>query len=190
MPDSRVSHWIPRNHQSRIPQRWVVFDTESKSSYTDKTEVQTWRMGAAISWRTGLKRSDQMDKAVFSSPLELWTWVSSFCRKGTRTVALAHNLGYDVRTSQALTILPQLGFELEWCNLDSNVSAMTWRSDHGTLILADTWTWLPVQLSNIGADLNTVKLSMPGDSATRASWERYCLRDCEILYEAVNQLIA
>lgn len=189
VPAERATHWIPRNHQCRIPKRWVVFDCEAKSRYEGDTEIQDWRMGAAIRWRFGLKRSDQAEKAVFNDAKSLWQWVVSHCRPGERTIALAHNLGYDVRVSEALEILPTLGFELVWCNLDRSVSAMTWRGEHGTLVLADTWTWLPVQLANIGADIGTAKLSMPSDNATRASWERYCLRDCEILYEAVSDLL-
>lgn len=186
----RVSHWIPANHQCRIPKRWIVFDCESKSRYEGNTEIQDWRMGAAIRWRHGLKRGDYMEKSTFSDAKSMWTWITSHCRAGERTVAIAHNLGYDVRVSEALEILPTLGFTLEWCNLDSSVSAMTWRSDNGTLILADSWTWLPVPLANIGADIGTAKLSMPCDRATRQSWERYCLRDCEILYCAVSDLLA
>jgi DNA polymerase type B, organellar and viral len=146
-------------------------------------------MGAAIRWRHGLKRSDQMESATFDSARALWEWVSSYCKAGERTVAIAHNLGYDVRIASVFEILPTLGFRLEWCNLDQNVSAMTWRSDHGTLVLADSWTWLPVALANIGADIGLAKLSMPSNRASRASWERYCMRDAEILYHVVKQLV-
>lgn len=186
---SRATHWVPRNHQCRIPKRWIVFDTESKSNYEGETEVQSWRMGAGIRWRHGLKRSNLMEAITFESARELWEWVSSYCKTGERTVAIAHNLGYDVRVASALEILPTLGFRLEWCNLDQNVSAMTWRSDHGTLVLADSWTWLPVALANIGADIGLAKLSMPSKAADKASWERYCMRDAEILYHVVNQLV-
>lgn len=184
----RAAHWIAQNHQCRMPKRHIVFDTESKSKLSGKTEVQTWRVGAGIRWRLGLKTGTHDESCIFDSPLELWQWVSDYCHKGERTVIWAHNMGHDIRISDALAILPRLGFRLEWCNLDSNVSSMTWRSDHGTLVFADTWTWLPVALQNIGADIGTAKLSMPPDRADRVKWERYCMRDAEITAVAVKAL--
>lgn len=186
-PD-RTPHWIKLNHQTRMPKRWIAFDTEAKSRRDGNEEVQTWAMGAAIRWRSDLKTGDHAEAQTFDSALSLWQWVSSYCRAGTRTVAIAHNLGYDVRISQALTILPTLGFTLEWCNLDANVSSMTWRSDHGTLVLADTWTWLPLDLASIAPSVGLRKLPMPPDNAKHARWERYCMRDAEIVYRCVVEL--
>lgn len=185
----RTAHWIPANHQCRIPKRFVSFDTESKSRLSGLTEVQTWRLGAGIRWRHGLRTGTRDESCVFNTPDELWQWVSDYTRKGERTVVWAHNLAHDVRISNALEILPKHGFRLEWCNLDSSVSSMTWRSDHGTLVFADTWTWLPVPLGSIGADIGLQKLSMPPDKAERSSWERYCLRDAEIVAITVKQII-
>jgi hypothetical protein len=185
----RASHWIPANHQCRIPKRWVVFDTESKSAMNGKTEIQSWRLGSGIRWRHGLRSGDQAEAKIFSSPRDLWEWISAYTRKGERTVVMAHNLGHDVRISEALSILPELGFTLEWCNLDRNVSAMTWRSDHGTLILADTFTWLPLALASIAPDVGLSKLQMPPDTAKHARWEKYCMRDTEIGYHIVKELI-
>src|ERR1022692_5122181 len=76
--EDRAAHWIRVNHQNRIPKRWVVFDTESKSVYHDKEEIQSWRMGAAIRWRYGLKTGDYAEAQTFTSALDLWTWVTVF----------------------------------------------------------------------------------------------------------------
>lgn len=185
---NRKTHWIKPNEQNRIPPRWVAFDTESKSNSLDNLEIQTWSLGAAIRWRFGLKSGDRREHAIFNTPRELWEWVSDYTRPETRTVCVAHNLGHDVRISDALEILPTLGFQLEWCNLDSNVSSMTWRSDHGTLVFSDLWTWLPVKLQNIGLAVKLPKLDMPRPNASADKWKRYCLRDAEIVYEAVSEL--
>src|SRR5260370_40758084 len=140
----RQAHWIRGNAQERMPSRMVAFAPESRSRRNGDMEAQEWRVGCAIRWRTDLKPGDHCEAHVFETALDLWSWVSDFCHACTRTVVWAHNLSHDVRISQALTILPRLGFTLEWCNLDQNVSSMTWRSDHGTLVSADTHTWLPL----------------------------------------------
>ncbi len=187
-PD-RTTHWIRANHQNRIPKRWVVFDTESKFTYNGDEQVQTWRMGAAIRFRYGLKTGDFAEASAFDSALDLWRWVVDYMRPGTRTVAIAHNLGHDVRIAEVLDTLPKLGLHLEWCNLDRNVSVMTWRSDRGTLVLADSWTWLPVSLSSVAPSVGLRKLNMPPDNAKHRTWEKYCMRDVDILYRVVKPLI-
>lgn len=186
---ARASHWIRLNHQERIPKRWVAFDTEAISVRSNGDEIQSWSMGAAVRWRWGLKRGDRAERATFASSGELWQWVTSFCRPDMRCVAIAHNLGYDVRISDALKHLPKLGWSLEWCNLDRNVSAMTWRGEQGTLVLCDLWTWLPVPLATIGPDFGLPKLKMPSKAAPRLAWEQYCTRDAEIVYRAKSDIL-
>lgn len=185
----RRSHWVPENRQERMPARMVAFDTESRFSREGEVSVQTWRTASAIRWRTDLKSGDNCEGAAFNDPVSLWQWVTDFCRAGTRTVAWAHNLGHDVRISQAFTILPSLGWRLDWCNLDRNVSVMTWRSDRGTLVLADTWTWIPMKLEVIAPMAGLVKFDMPQDRADDETWTAYCMRDTEIVYRVVSNLV-
>lgn len=189
MTVDRSAHWIPENRQERMPDRMVFFDTETQEHTADEFSVQTWRVGCAIRWRNGLKSGDRREARVFTTPAELWQWVTEFCKPGHRTVVWAHNLGFDVRISQVFKILPSLGWVLEWCNLDRNVSAMTWRSDRGTLVMADTWTWIPLPLNVIAGLAGTVKYEMPIDKDDDELWARYCMQDAEIGYRVVSQLV-
>lgn len=186
----RACHWIKKNHQNRIPKRWISFDTEANSETRDNLEIQTWKMGAAIRWRTDLKTGDHAEHSTFDDPVSFWKWITDYCAVGQRTVCIAHNLGYDSRISDVFQILPNLGFRLEWCNLDSNVSSMTWRSDKGTLVFCDLWTWLPVKLHQVGIDVDLPKLLMPPKSADANAWNQYCGRDAEIVYKAMSEILA
>lgn len=187
--EDRATHWIKLNHQTRVPKRWIVFDTESLATISGDEEIQQWGIGAAVRWRIDLKTGDHAERLQFAEPMELWEWVTEYCKPGTRTVAMAHNLGHDVRIASALDCLPKLGWKLEWCNLDSNVSAMTWRSPKGTLVLADTWTWLPVPLAAIAPSVGMKKLDMPPRKAQLMRWVRYCANDAEILYAAWSEIL-
>lgn len=187
--NDRVAHWIPGNRQERMPPRMIAFDTESHRGGNHELEIQSWRTGSAIRWRNDLTSGDAAQGESFNNPKTLWDWVTEFCRSGTRTVMWAHNLGHDVRISQAFTLLPEFGWRLEWCNLDRNVSAMTWRSPRGTLVLADTWTWLPLPLAAIAPLTGTVKFNMPASTASEETWDDYCQRDTEIVYRVVSRLI-
>lgn len=187
--DVRQAHWVKGNDQNRIPKRWIAFDTESRTQSGKDEEIQSWRLGAAIRWRRDLKTGQNVESATFSDPESLWIWVTDYCRPEVRTVVTAHNLGFDIRISQALEILPRLGWRLEWSNLDRNVSAMIWRSSRGTLVFSDLFTWLPYPLRDIGSWLSYDKGDMPlGDGDTNA-WEEYCLRDADIVRVAVSYIV-
>lgn len=186
----RQAHWIRLNHQERIPPRMVAFDTESRSTYDNEIESQEWRVGCAIRWRNDLSTGPHEEAAVFDNPRAFWEWVARYTRKGTRTVVWAHNLGHDVRISRMFEELPRLGYRLEWCNLDRNISSATWRSENGTIVLADTWTWIPLPLSVIAPQVGMVKYRMPGKTAKDDKWASYCMKDAEILYNVVRRLIA
>lgn len=188
--NDRRAHWVKLNHQCRIPKRWVFFDTETQSERIDGEEVQTWRTGAAVRWRHGLKRGDYVERCVFDTPLSLWQWVTAFCHSEQRTIVFAHNLGFDTRIAQILDILPTLGWQLEWCNLDRNVSAMKWKGPNGTLVFADTWTWLPLALESVAPDVGMTKMRMPTNKASLIKWQNYCANDAEIGYRVVKELLA
>jgi len=187
--DDRRAHWIKHNEQCRIPKRWVAFDSEALRLHDPGVETQSYMLSAAVRWRTDLKRGDAAERKIFWSPKELWSWVTEFCRPEQRTIVMAHNLGYDVRITQAFTILPELGWHLEWFNLASDVSVMKWSSDVGTLVLCDLWTWLPVKLSAITVGSGEGKLPMPSHNASPVSWERYCMRDASIVYRAMSEIV-
>ena len=185
----RNPHWVKGNRQERIPARMVALDTESRSRRTGNAETQTWRTGCAIRWRNDLRTGDHAEGAVFNSALEMWQWIADFCHAETRTVVWAHNLSHDVRISSAMTILPTLGFRLEWCNLDRNISAMTWRSDRGTLIMADTFTWVNISAAAMAPSVGLVKFAMPKDSVNEETWNAYCMRDAQIVYRVASELV-
>lgn len=167
----------------------MSFDTESITERGDNEEIQTFASGAAFRYRRDLKTGDHLESATFEAPEDLWQFVAEYCRAGVRTICVAHNLSYDIRVAQALDLLPGMGFSLEWCNLDRNVSAMTWRSDRGTLILCDLFTWIPKPLFEIGNMVGLPKLRMPGPKASKEAWDTYCLRDAEIVHTAVKELV-
>lgn len=187
--EKRTAHWIRLNHQNRIPTRWISFDTESQKFLRKKVETQTWSLACAYRWRTNLKSGDNVERAAFFSPGPFWEWVTEFCRPEQRTVIWAHNLSHDIRISAAFEILPKLGWRLEWCNLSSSVSSMTWRSDRGTLVFADLFTWLPMPLEDVGELVGLPKKDMPESSYAKRLWLEYCYRDAEIVYKAVSEMV-
>lgn len=66
---------------------------------------------------------------------------------------------------------------------------MVWRSDHGTLVFSDLFTWLPYPLKDIGQWVNYDKGTLPDMADDSADWAGYCLRDADIVRRAVTVIV-
>jgi hypothetical protein len=183
------AHWVRGNQQERMPHRWIVADTEAIATTSGDTETQVLRCADAVRWRDDLKTGDHAENLETESAADFWAWVDDYCAAGKRVVLWFHNLAYDLRTLNAFELLPRLGWELEWCNLDRDVSVVTWRSDHGTLTIADTWTWVPKPLAEIGAMVGIPKPRLPRKRDTLAMWHARCKADVEITRAAVLEIL-
>lgn len=185
----RRAHWLKRNHALRFPHRWVVLDTESLAHTNGDLERQGWRLAVASRWRDDTKRDSEPTYAGFTTPGEMWEWVSEWTKPGYRTVLWCHNLSYDLRISQAFHILPDQGWEMEWCNLDRQVSTARWRRGKATLLMCDLFTWCPWPLQKLGADLGIAKPNLPANDDSEAAWFARCRADVEITTAAVRELL-
>lgn len=186
----RAMHWIRGNAQERMPSRWIVADSESVTARGDWTETQTLRLACATRWRTDVKRGEQWSRLDTADAADFWAWVAEWCARGHRTVLWFHNAGHDIRILGAFEHLPELGFTLEWCNLDRNVSVMTWRSSAGTLVIADTYTWLPDALAVLAPMTGIPKPRLPRDKDSDAAWLARCRADVDITEQLVRRLLA
>lgn len=186
----RVAHWIRHNSVERIPHRWIVADSEAHRVPVAGGEEQLLRCAVAVRWSDGPRCPQADEWAEFDDPWKFWGWVTDHCRAGARTVVWFHNASYDLRTTQAFTVLPGIGWDLEWCNLDRDVSVASWRGLAGTLVIADTYTWLAKGLESVAGMVGIGKPKLPRDDDSGAAWLARCRADVEITAEAVRQLLA
>lgn len=186
----RRAHWIRPNETERSPHRWIVADTEAVSQFRDGVEIQTLRCVDAVRWRDDLKTGEHEEWHSGESAEVFWRWVDDFTRAGHRTVLWFHNVSYDLRTLDAFHVLPDLGFELEWCNLSRDVSVVSWRSDHGSLVICDTYTWCPVPLADVSGMVGIGKPRLPKNADSLAAWHTRCRADVQITRQLVRELLA
>src|SRR6266545_7463738 len=109
-----VGRWMPSNDSTRIPRTHIVLDTESSSvKVSGRTEHR---------FRCAVTSCDKMSRhgdtwlptelQVHDGVLAVWEWVSARCKPKERTVLVAHNLGFDLRTTDAFVRLPATGWSL------------------------------------------------------------------------------
>lgn len=185
-------HYIRANESSRIPRRWVYLDTEAHDDLHGGTRTQTWRLGVTCydhnePGDTGWRESDWR---THTDPAAMWHYIDGRTKARARTIVVAHNIGYDLRISHALTELPALGWTLEQFGMSGRSLTMTWRRDKRTLVLVDSMTWWPMALHKIGLMVGLVKPELPAWDDTDEAWEFRCRADVEILQRANRQLLA
>lgn len=182
------AHYIRPNHTARIPERFIILDAEAHRHKDSRGEVQSWALAVAtfLTWsKTGTL---VQTTSRFDTPAELWQAVSEFTRVGRRTVLYAHNLNYDLRITQALSILPQLQWTMRDMRLDGRGSWSKWNRDKASLILCDSASIFPVKLETLAPMFGMRKLPLP-PSGQRDKLFARCERDVLILSHAVQAYV-
>lgn len=186
----RNPHWVKVNHTERIPHRWIVADCESHRVAATDGETQTLRCAVAVRWRDDLASGEQRQLERFTDAGQFWRWVREWCYTHGRTVLWFHNASVDLNWLEAFNWLPALGYDLAWCNLDRDVSTLKWYSQHGTLMIADTYTWTAAGLDKLAPLTGIRKPPLPADDDSEAAWLARCEADVLITEAIVRPLLA
>lgn len=186
MSNQRFCHYVKPNEITRVPRRHIFLDVESHRIPDDQGEAQTWRLAVAQFWSNDKGRKEHDATATFDAPNLLWAAVDTFCRQKSRTVLWAHNLGYDVRVSEAFDQLPRLGWSLVAHNLSGKGCWLQWRKDRASLCMVDSASVFPLSLAQVGEHFALGKPPLPRDDDTRDAWIARCAADVLILSTAVR----
>lgn len=174
-----------------MPRRFVYLDTEAHIETTAGVQRQTWRLGCTA--YENRERDDgewsETDRRDWHDPQAMWEYVSGLTRKRQRSIVFAHNVGYDLRISRALEILPALGWQVSAKGVGGRNLTMTLRRDGATLVLCDFLSWLPMSLSKVGTLVGADKTPLPHEDDPDELWLDRCRQDVEILRLANRQLI-
>lgn len=185
------AHFIRHNKTSRTPKRWVYLDTEAHIDTVGSSQFQRWRLGVTCFEHNDNRTREWRDAEWrrWDDPNAMWEYVSSKTTPRARTVVLAHNLGYDLRISRALLVLPALGWRVDLLTIGGRTVTMTLRRNGASLVLCDFTSWIPRKLADVGAMVGLPKWDLPKPDATSDTWYDYCDRDVEILRRANRDVL-
>lgn len=190
MTDDRSWHYVKRNETTRIPRRHIFLDTEARSDATPNGQIQRWRLAVACFQRSPKGKKHYERWAQFSDPVGLWRAVSEHTGKDDRTILWAHNLAYDVRISEAFTILPDLGWRLVSHNLAPRGTWLQWKKGKASLVMVDSVAIFPTTLAQVGKTVGLGKPDLPSFDDSDSAWFERCTADVRILATAVNNYLA
>lgn len=178
-------HYVRPNESSRIPRRHIILDTEACFDHLGPVQMQTWRLGVAEFCDWDDRRGWTVERRGYDTPEQLWKDVDAFTVPRRRTVLWAHNVSYDLRTSDALARLAALDWALKDIRLSGRGTWATWRRGSASLAAVDSASVWPVPLATLATTLGLGKVALPrGDD--HGAWMARCVRDVEILGTAVR----
>lgn len=182
---ARAWHNVRANETTRLPRRYIFMDTEARMRRVKVGNEQTWRLGVAcfVTADKGEKVRERWED--YKEPGKLWEDVTAHCRKDSRTILWAHNLGYDARISGVFDHLPILGWRLVAHNITAKGTWLEWRRNGCTLIMVDSTTVFANKLGKVGQYFGIGKLHVDINSDDDAAWLARCRRDVEILKTAM-----
>lgn len=188
---SHRDHWLRQNAANRVPRRLVTLNAQARSVRERRQTHYVFRAGAGV-----LDLLDKQGRAeregnvqLFTDQRALWEWVASCTATSHRTVAFAYNLSYVLRLTDALDVLPELGFEASRVVLSDYSCWARFAKGGRTLMLCDLRSWLPFAPGVIAGDLNRPSPRQPKLDAPDGDWLRYAARNVELVRAATRNIV-
>lgn len=181
-----MPHYIHPQKTSRIPHRFVFWDTEAVTTRHKGYEAQTWRLGVtcADTWSPEKGRWRESRWGFHRTPEALWEAVVAHAIPNARTVVVAHNLAYDLRIADAFRITAAMGWSVDKLTLSHGHIGFDLVKGQVRLIFVDSMTVLPASIEKLGKLVGQEKPALPGDEDGDDTWVVRCKADVEILRTA------
>lgn len=186
----RTEHWLTQLRSTKIPHHHVAMDTEALLVRVGSRFEHRF----AVACIQEITRGDtEYQREAMPTPYtmteSLWGEISALAEASGNLVCWAHNLAYDLRVSDALQQLTDREWELENISLIPGATWVSWRYRTSSLLLCDTFSWLPVPLDRIAAALNVERLRPQYVAASLDELTDHCERDTRILAVAVCEIL-
>jgi len=187
----KKEHVLTKNKLTWIPSRLLFFDTEAYLKETSSTEIEhTFRLGTAIYVEITKAGKEKRRKVYkYYSKDEFFDILLSLVQQKTPLYVLAANVWYDLRNTDVLTKLVDNGFEITTFINKARVVIIHVKGKEGTIFFLDTLNYLPFPVRQLGEKMGKPKLEVDFDRVSDRDLMRYCLRDTEIITEAMLEWI-
>jgi hypothetical protein len=186
------AHYLHPQKTSRVPRRYLFFDTEAHRQTVPSGERQTWRLGvsATVNW---LEKSRKWSEPKFErheTPENLWERILNYAGRSQRTVVVAHNLGYDLRISRGLALLSAADWRIEKPTFSGE--HVTFEANRGdlSLLFVDSHTYLPTSIGGLGNLLGVPKVLLPDEDESIGAWWSRCCQDVAILTRSYMAVVS
>lgn len=180
-------HWLKRGSRTWAPPACYFLDTETRTVVDGDTEVEALRLwcAATVARTAGGIRTHDWAWTHGRTPAGLAMSVDNAASRHHTLWLFAHNLAFDLVTTSLPLELLRLGWEVGDFALSSDTPWMRMHHGKRSLTLADSVSWLPASLREIGHLIGRRKPPLPRQTDREAVWLRRCRADVAILAEAM-----
>ena len=211
--EAHGAHYLRPAGPTHTPPAVICLDSESWQRDEGSSEIHQLRCwDAAITWRRDRRRAGETRWSAGSSAGELADLIDAWASYGETTWLYAHNVAFDVATTNLAALLTARGWVLSsrhglsadgmWCVLhkgrretrrsdrsnESGTPATRVRWSH-TLTIADSASIWPDRLEALAAVTGIDKPPLPDEDGTAEAWAARCRADVAILRQAVLDLM-
>lgn len=189
-------HQFRKNSRLNMQDNFIFIDTESHiNKIDDKTQELTFKLGCGIFWKRSI---DRVLKETYNDISSFWNDVDGFMsdnliidypKKTTNCIMFAHNMEFDFRQLNGYQELFKRGWNLESHYIKSKVFILIWKKENKILHVWSTTNYVGKPLESLGKSVNLPKLEIDFNKDSDDKLETYCMRDTEIIYVFIRQLI-
>lgn len=185
--DGRIGRYLRTNDKNWSPPSVISFDTEAyriRHEYGEKQPLRLWCARLDDRHKTSKVKAGTAKERGKTGP-ELAALIDKWSHARENMWLYAHNLGYDLVTSNLVDHMSGSGWKVEKCSTVPEYLFITLGNGRRRLTMTDLHHLLPAGLEEIGALLEHYKVGLPADDAPDDEWYERCERDTDILAEAL-----
>ena len=186
-------HIFRQTKKLSMQDNFIFLDTEANTKQIDKDIKElTFRMGSAIFWN---RKNDIYEKLIFYDTLNFWENVEFIFSQGVKEqILFSHNTQFDLKMIDGFNYLLRNGWEIKNQYVRASIFIFVFvkidkYKNKKILHIWDTFNYVRVPLEKIGKSLNLPKLDIDLGKCNKIELEMYCLRDSEIIFAFIRQLI-
>ncbi len=184
----RKCHYLREDKTTTTPSHCVYFDTESVNRPIGKNKLEHmltfgWacyrRKRTNGQWTTGRWFR-------FTDPKDFYTWIDSITLPKTKLYLFCHNTNFDLPLTDFFNNMKAIGYDLVFACIDAPPTICTMTRDKHKIVALDSLNFFRMPLKDIGKHVGLEKYDMPDVSVKSKEADRYCKRDVEIVYTAIE----
>ena len=186
-------HVLRQNTKLNVQDNFVFVDVESNINQVEEDkQILTFKMCCAIFWKKSL---DLVIKEAYYIKENFWDDLEYFFQKiklkdnSPHLIMLAHNMEFDFRQLDGYRELFTRGWKLTGHYIKQGVFIFNFEKDKFHLHIWSTTNYVKKPLSAIGKTLNLPKLEIDFKKDSDEYLEVYCMRDTEIIYVFIREMI-
>lgn len=175
----------------KMQDNFIFFDTESNEEQIDDlTKNLTFKLGSCIIWN---RKEEKENRFMFHDISKFWNEVDkAFDKNHKQYILFAHNVHFDMKMCDGFNQLDVRGWKLINHYVRNRTYIMLFKKNDYILHVWDTNNYFikSFSVAQIGESLNLPKLKVDFKKDSIEALEIYCMRDTEILYVFIKQLVS